>query len=270
MRLPRVLRLLVLVAVAAGCAIALARLDGHALRTALAGAALGPVVVAMALNLFLRTAARTRRTLVLLRALPDGSVGFGELFCLLLGGYAAGTILPGPAEEVLYTTALARRHGFRLRALLGTHAIDKALGIASMAAVALPILPAAAAIAVGGALALALLVARRPRLCEAFGWLVVSNLLSVAMVGLCCAAVGLHVGFVGCLRIFLATACASALGLVPGQIGVLETAFVLALTRFGVDPATALAAALLYHAAQVVPLVLAGLPVLVRESVVSA
>src|SRR5262249_11671075 len=99
---------------------------------------------------------------------------------------------------------------------------------------------------------------------EAFGWLLVSNLCSVSMVALCCAAVGVHVGALGCLQIFVATACASSLGVTPAHVGLLEAAFVLTLTHQGVDPARALAAALLYHTAQVLPLVLAGLPLLVH------
>jgi hypothetical protein len=42
-----------------------------------------------------------------------------------------------------------------------------------------------------------------------------------------------------------------------------ESAFVLALGRLGVAPAAALATGLLYRLAQVAPLVLAGLPLLV-------
>src|SRR5689334_14397099 len=96
---------------------------------ALAGAALAPVALAMFINLVLRTAARTRRTLVLLAGFPDGTVGFGALFRLLLAGYAAAAILPAPAEEIFCTTALVRRHGFRLRSLAHAQAVDKSLGI---------------------------------------------------------------------------------------------------------------------------------------------
>jgi uncharacterized membrane protein YbhN (UPF0104 family) len=231
----------------------------------------------MSLNLVGRTAVRTLRTRLLLGGVGRGAIGWHQLLRLQLCGYAAGALLPGPAEETLCTARLVRRHGFALRDLLATHALDKSVGVVSVLLVVLPILPGAGRAAlplfVAALVALAVLalgVVRARRGAAAAGWrvggalalLVVSNLLSVAMVALCLAAVGVHIGALGCLQLFAASSCASAVPLTPGQIGVVESTFVLALGHLGVAPAPALAAGLLYRLAQVGPLVVAGLPML--------
>jgi uncharacterized membrane protein YbhN (UPF0104 family) len=267
----------VTVVVAAG--LALRRLDGAALRSALTDVSLAPLALAMALNLVGRTAARTLRTRLLLGGLPAGAIRLQELVRLQLCGYAAGALLPGPAEEALCTARLVRRHGFQLRDLLTVHALDKSIGVLSVLLIALPILPGAgrgalplcaAALVALAVLAIGVLRARRgaaaagSRVAGALALLVASNLLSVAMVALCLAAVGVHLGVLGCLQVFVASACASAVPLTPGQVGVVESAFVLALGHLGVAPAPALAAGLLYRLAQMAPLVAAGLPMLLE------
>jgi hypothetical protein len=272
--LRRLVRVALVGALVAAGALALRRIDRHALAAGLAQASLAPILAAALLNLVGRTAARTRRTQVLLHGLSEGRVRFTELFQLLLGGYAASTLLPGPAEEVLCTTALVRR-GFRLRDLLGTQALEKALGVLSIVTIAVPVVPVRGPLLFGAAAAfavVAVLVVRRRRsgqqrrrVAEALGWLLVSNVLNVAMVALCASAVGLHLGLGRCLQLFvMTTTLTNALPLLPAQVGILESAFVLSATRLGVDPGAALVTALLYHFAQVAPLTLAGLPTLIR------
>jgi hypothetical protein len=265
-------------ATVAACAFALRSVDVHALRAAFSGAAAWPVALAMLINLGPRSLARARRTLVLLRGAPSGAIGFGALLRLLAGGYAIGYLVPGPSEEAMVTAALTR-FGFRVSDLLSMHALDKILGILSVALVALPLLPIAPLpgaarlpLAAGAAIALAgvgVLAARAGRaipvrrLGEALGCLLVSNLSSLAMLCLCLRAVQASPGVSSCVAIFFSLACASALPL-GAPIGLFESTFVLAATRVGVPPGTALAAGALYHAALVAPLVLAGLPALAR------
>jgi hypothetical protein len=258
------------------CVLAFHRVDTSALRGALSSASRWQVAAAMSVSLGLQTMARARRTMVILGTVTVGKIGFGDLFSLLLGGYAAGHLIPGPSEEVIQTAALTR-FGFRVRDLLSVQLIEKSLSILSMALMALPVLPIAgnSRLVVGSAAAVALvaLVIHRiksdraiplARLLEGLWWVLVSNLSSVAMMWLCFWSVGAHPGLSTCLKIFAVTACACALPLTPGQVGVLESAFVVVATHLGVAADTALAAGILYHVAHVVPVVAGGLPAMLR------
>ena len=220
--------------------------------------------------------ARARRTMVILSTVTSGKIGFGDLVSLLLGGYAAGYLIPGPSEEVLHTAGLTR-FGFRVGDLLSVQLIEKSLSLLSMALMALPVLPiegnSRLVVGLAAAAALVALVIHRvkasraiplDRLLEGLWWVLVSNLSSVAMMWLCFSSVGAHPGFSTCLKIFAVTACACALPLTPGQVGVLESAFVVVATHLGVAAGTALAAGILYHVAHVVPVVVGGLPAMMR------
>ena len=258
------------------CTLAFRRVDTRALRVALSGASLWQVAAAMSLSLGLQTMARARRTMVILRTVPVGEIGFGDLFSLLLGGYAAGYLIPGPSEEVLHTSGLTR-FGFRIRDLLSVQLIEKSLSVLSMALMALPVLPiegnSRVVVGVAAVAAVVALVIHRiksdhaiplARLLEGLWWVLVSNLSSVAMMWLCFWSVGAHPGLSTCLKIFAVTACACALPLTPGQVGVLESAFVVVARHLGVGAGTALAAGILYHLAHVVPVVVGGLPAMMR------
>jgi hypothetical protein len=274
----RALSILGVVALLLGVGWAIHRIDGAALAATIAGASLGPIALAMAINLFARTAARTGRTRALLSGLAGRPIGFGALFRIHLCAYAGGALLPGPVEEMLLIASISRQGGHRVRDLLARQAIDKSLGVLSVAICALPILSLVGALAVPLAVAAALAITivavivhrshRSPiaprALIEALAWLVLSNALAIAMIGLCLAAVGVKLDPLGWIAIFSCSACASALPLTPGQLGVSEAAFVFALARFGVAPSTALAAGILYRLSQLVPIAIAGLPTLAR------
>ncbi len=83
---------------------------------------------------------------------------------------------------------------------------------------------------------------------------------------LCLGAVGVAASPMACVMLFLATSLAGLVSIVPAQIGPFESAFALLAAHHGLPPAAALAAAVLYHIADVVPTTLAGLPALVRMS----
>jgi uncharacterized membrane protein YbhN (UPF0104 family) len=257
----RVVRILVVVALAAGIALACRHLDVHALGAALRDAAPVPFAIAIALNLVARTAVRARRTQLLLAE----RVPFRALVRLNLAGYAASSVLPGPAEEVVTCTQLAKQRGFSARELVRFQLTDKSLGALSMGLVALALLPAWLALAIGGAVIAMIAIVQR-RLLVPLGWLVVSNLLCVAMIALCLTAVGASATPVECVQLFFATSLTSALSLVPGQVGTFESAFALVAMHQGLPPSLGLAAAVLYHVAQVVPPAIAGLPELCRMS----
>jgi hypothetical protein len=249
--------------VAAGLAImvALRHVDLHGIGAVLAGASVALFGVAIALNVLGRVAARARRTQVLL----GGRLTFAEVVQLNLAGYAAAAVLPGPAEDAVCCAQLARRRGFAPRELAKYQLTDKSLGVVSMALVALALVPPVLAIAAAVATIAAIAILAR-HLLVPLGWLVVSNLLCVAMIALCMTAVGGQVTALGCVEVFCATALATSVPFMPGHVGTLETAFVLAAVHLGIAAPVALAAAVLYHVAQVVPTAIVGLPALLRLS----
>jgi uncharacterized membrane protein YbhN (UPF0104 family) len=263
---------------AAGC-VALARhVDLGRAFAALAAASPWVVALALLVNLGPRTAVRVRRTLVLLRTAPEGRIAARALVPVMLASYAAGYLVPGPAEE-LFSGASLTRFGFRPRDLVSISLIDKALGVVSVGLVAAPLLPAAAMapgiLAAAGALALGVFGAWLSRARRAIRWrviaealacLVASNFASVAILCLSLTAVGAPVSLRTALEIFAMTSCACILPLTPGHLGVFEAAFTVAATHRGVPASAALAAAVIYHGAHIVPLVAAGLPSLIRIS----
>jgi hypothetical protein len=255
----RVLRFVIAAVVFIAAAIAMSRIDRHELVHTIAAASGVPLLLAVFLNIIVRTAVRARRTELLL----GGRVSFLEVVRLNLAGYAAAAVLPGPADDVLVSSQLVRRNGMTWKELLKYQATDKALSITSVAAMALGLLPAPLAVAIGAAGIAALAIAR-PRLLVPFGWLVISNLLVIAMIGLALGAVGAAVSARTCLEIFCATSIAALIP-VPGQVGTLESAFVLAAVHHGVAAPVALAAAVLYHVGQLAPAI-AGLPLLASLS----
>src|SRR5262245_33621235 len=255
----RCVRVFAVAAVAVGLAVAWRQWDVHGVAGVLAGASVLPFLVAVALNLFGRTAVRARRTQLLL----GGRVRFREVVRMNLAGYAAAAMLPGPAEEAVQCTQLARANGFTLRDLGKYQLADKGVGLISMAAMALPLLPPLLAIAIGAA-GLAVLVAARPQLVAPLGYLMVSNMLVVAIIWLCVTAVGGHASARDCLELMFATSLATALPLVPGHVGTFEAGFVLAATHLGMPAPIAVSAAVLYHVAQIVPLAVVGAACLVR------
>jgi uncharacterized membrane protein YbhN (UPF0104 family) len=96
-------------------------------------------------------------------------------------------------------------------------------------------------------------------------WSAASDLADVAAIGLCAHAVGIHVGVAGWFVVFLAVNIAIAVPSTPGQVGVFEAGAVLALGTLGVGQNEALAFAILYHAANAIPITLVGVLALREE-----
>ena len=113
----------------------------------------------------------------------------------------------------------------------------------------------------------ALRTMRSPRVWSlALFWSCVSDLMDAAMIGLCLAAVGIHVGIGIWLLVLLAVNASILVPATPGQIGILEAAAVACLHSMHVGVSEALAFALLYHCAHVVPIALAGSIALLRPT----
>ena len=96
-------------------------------------------------------------------------------------------------------------------------------------------------------------------LSTALAWSWLSDLADALMVGLCMHSVGIELPIGSWVSMLLAINVAIALPSTPAQLGVLEAGAVLALATFGVPESQALAFAVLYHAAHVIPTTLAGL-----------
>jgi len=82
---------------------------------------------------------------------------------------------------------------------------------------------------------------------------------SGGMVWLALLAYGVHVSFAVCLVVLAVSALAVSLPSVPGFFGVIQAAFVFALTPFGLPAEPVLAASFLFLLAQWVPITLLGL-----------
>jgi uncharacterized membrane protein YbhN (UPF0104 family) len=93
-----------------------------------------------------------------------------------------------------------------------------------------------------------------------FLWVLAAWLCDFTEMRLVLHSVGAPVGLGGAMLMILFVNLAISVPIAPGNAGVQEFGAVLALTIAGASPEVALAAALLYHATQTLPLVLAGLP----------
>ena len=90
-------------------------------------------------------------------------------------------------------------------------------------------------------------------------WSFVSDAADVAMVGLCLEAVGVRLGVGAWCLVLLGVNVAVALPISAANLGVLEAGAIVVLARLGVPGNTAMAFAVLYHGAHVVPSTLVGL-----------
>jgi uncharacterized membrane protein YbhN (UPF0104 family) len=201
---------------------------------------------------------------------------------LLAASHAAGQLAWGPLGFTVRTIAL-RDDGMPLATVARVHVAERfaeAFGIAAIAIVALALSPHAILaswfgrlILVGlAAIPLALAVSSRlraklrdsgPALARATAWAFASSVADISVLLL--AARGIHapIDVSTAILAFLAINGACALPVTPAQLGVQESAIVVALATAGIATPQALAVALAYRAAHVVPLALVGLPALI-------
>lgn len=101
-------------------------------------------------------------------------------------------------------------------------------------------------------------------LARVFVWSALSELCDVIMLGLALHALGAPVAPAACVLGFIALNVGSAVPSTPGQLGVFEATTAWALTTMSVPPSTALATGVLYHLIHAVPVLVVGLPSLLR------
>lgn len=286
-------RTLAAVAVLAGTVVYFRDLDLRELGRSLVANDWRLTAVAALLNLGPLTLARVMRWRALLpRDTATGRLPDPRFLCRVnLAAYAASNVLPFRAGEAWRTTSLRERHGHAWHSIIAVQLVEKLVEAMSLTTFALPValfprptaLPMVLGLATAGALAV-LGIARLGRLrgtalrwpwlarageafhslesrrawIMSFGWALVSDLIDLTMIGLCLAAVGLHVPFLTSCAVLVGVNLASLLPSSPGQIGLVEAGAVLALASSGVGQPQALAFALLYHAAHLVPTTVGG------------
>lgn len=229
---------------------------------------------------------------------PRPQLARGRLWWLYLAHLAANNLLPARAGEALRVLSLAGPGGLPASGLVAVLLVEKGAETLSMGLVAALLLvgfspPAALVGTLRWMFALGLFcvllafvlvhVSKRGsdvqgrvrafvrhllsalRLLHAPGLWGAALVLSwaslaidVGMIGLCLQAVGVARPVIDWLFVFLAINLAIALPTTPGQVGVMETGAVLALSLLGVGASEGLAFALLYHAAHVLPTTLLG------------
>jgi uncharacterized membrane protein YbhN (UPF0104 family) len=138
--------------------------------------------------------------------------------------------------------------------------VDKTLAAVSVLVTAsLWVSPVLAAVLTLAAVALAAAASRAT--CALLLWLLGSNVLVIATIAACCLAAGQSPEVA--LETFLAISLTSVVTVVPGQVGTLESSFVVVAAHHGGSPAMAIAAAVIYRIAYA-PTVIAGVPLLWR------
>lgn len=101
-------------------------------------------------------------------------------------------------------------------------------------------------------------------LAQVFVWSALSELCDVIMLALTLHALGQPAAPAACVLGFIALNVGSAVPSTPGQLGVFEATVAWALTAMGVPPSAALAAGVLYHLVHALPVLVVGLPSLLR------
>jgi uncharacterized membrane protein YbhN (UPF0104 family) len=206
---------------------------------------------------------------------------------LLAASHAAGQLAWGPLGFTVRTFAL-RDGGMPLGAVARVHVAERiaeALGIAAIALAALVIEPSAILGSWFGRVLLALLVLLalaggalaisgplRARLAHHAGtggaiarssiWALASSMADIAVLMLAARGMLVELDVATAMLAFLAVNGACTIPVTPAQLGVQESALVVVLATAGIAAPQALACALAYRAAHVVPLALIGLPAL--------
>jgi uncharacterized membrane protein YbhN (UPF0104 family) len=288
-RLSLLVRLVVIAAIAVGIWFLLRGLEIHRLGEALLTARTWPIVLAAVLA-FVQLWCKAACWRLLL---PGHGVGMGKIFRYTITAFAASAIAPMRAGEVLRVWVLKSRHGVPTSTSTAIAVAEKLLDGLSMAVCVAPLpwllpgLPgwvgrtilivAVVGVALIGGFAFAaarfggqdgrfarflaaMQILHRPLpALGAFGVLLLGWIVDLAEVWLILYAVGIHLPFAAGMLILLTLNLAIMIPSSPGQVGALEFGALIALDLLKVPHEPALAFALIYHAMQIVPLVLAGL-----------
>jgi uncharacterized membrane protein YbhN (UPF0104 family) len=276
-------------AVAVGLYFFVRGLDGRALLAALRDAAPAPIAVAAGLS-FVNMLCKSIGWRVLLG--PSHAVPILRLYRYTLAAFAGSLLVPARAGEALRVWLLRQRDGVPVTTSAAVAVSEKLLdGTALAAAVApllvlMPGLPAWVGRSIGLLLLgmavglVALWVVRRTapkdgllgRLAAgmtgltsaratllALGAYLLAHACDIGGILLVLRAVGVHVGPAVGMLILLGVNVAILVPATPGNLGSLEIGAMAALDLVGVPAPAAMAFALLYHAEQVIPLLIVGL-----------
>jgi hypothetical protein len=282
------LRLLVLAALAAGLTVLLRGLRIRDVAVALERAVLWPVILAAALN-FVLIWLKAVGWHVMLK--PSVDVPVRRLFRYTIAALTASALTPLRTGEVLRLWLLRRRDNVPYPLLASVAVGEKVMdGLAMLIFVApipwlIPALPAWLQRTSLGLLVVAVAVVAACRV--AMGWrsaptwlarflegmavlrswkffaltlaiFLSAWLVDLAEVWLVLRAVHLDLGVPAALLVLFTMNVAIAIPSTPAHVGALELGALVALNLLGVPPAQALAFAVLYHAMQIVPLLIAG------------
>lgn len=285
------LRVAVIAAIAACLYFFLRKVEWSKLGDALASAKLWPIVVAAALN-FVLLWGKAAAWHVMLR--PRFDVPTASLFRYTIAAFAASVIAPARAGEVIRVWALKKHHGVPYPDSAATAIAEKLLDALSMLVVIAPVpwlvpgLPSWVAtsllICSGVAIAafvvfsillrvvkedttswlgkfiLGMHVLRSPkRLALAFAALTLTWIVDFAMISLVLYAVGIELPAAAPLLILFTLNLTIAVPSTPASVGALELGVLAATRLLGVAEEPALAFALIYHALQIFPLIIAGI-----------
>lgn len=292
-RLMLALRLVVIAALAVGMYYMLRGLHVEDLWTDLKAAKLWPIAIGAAIS-FVILGCKALAWHIMLA--PEHVVPVGRLWRYTVSAFAASVIVPARGGEVLRIVTLKRKDGVPATRSTAVALAEKLLdGIGMMLIMAplpwlLPDLPASITWWIGGLAAFAIVmvialriavgrvtrpgwsqgwlgrliagmeVLRRPgRFFGTLALLTLGWVLDLGMVQLVMYAVGIDVPWAGALLVLFTLNLAIAVPSTPGQAGALEFGALVGTDILGVPREPAFAFAILYHAMQIVPLVIAGL-----------
>ena len=230
---------------------------------------------------------------IVMGPVPGRSVSVVEMIRYTIASAAASLLAPFRTAEVLRPWLLRRNHQVPLPQSAGVLLTDKVVEVLGLALVALLLpllgrplpLPRLQGSLIGAAIAVTLLMgwlaARRfvrrggvegrgtfikgirafnepRRFAAALGVSVSAWLIDLAAIGCTLASFDIHRGLADLILLLLMVNVALVLPAAPGNIGSLELGATLGAEYLGVDHSHAVAFALVYHAAQLAPLVLLG------------
>jgi uncharacterized membrane protein YbhN (UPF0104 family) len=298
----RAVRLAGLGVVVALAVLAARHTDLRAVGAAVAGASPGLLLLAGACNV-LSLAAHTRRWMAVVRT-PGHRLRFRDAFSAVTAGFALGVVVPARAGDVLRAVLLSRHARLPVASVLAAAVLDYVVGAATLVpllallALVMP-LPgwAVKALVVFGLVSAVGTVAawllRPPRdrqlahpraglvarirgglaaahepgaIAAAVAWGLCGWGAEVLIAFFALEAVGLQASLPAAGLAVVASTAANVVAISPGNTGPFEVAVALALIGLGAPREQALAFALMYHLAHLVPVGLIGGAVLLREA----
>ncbi len=229
---------------------------------------------------------------------PRERVRIRRIVPVALVGYLGNAVLPARLGEPLRSVVLARRERLPIASVFGSAVLERvldtfvlaALGLVAAVAIGVEpwivrvgligvvisavvlvvlalapsVLPRVRSAALAGVIRLALRFAevarlRGPRaLAVAISLSLVAWLLDATVYWLVARSLGVELAPLGAVLVSAVTVLSTAVPSAPGYVGTFELAAVAALGALGVAPDTALACALVAHAAAVLPMTVAG------------